>query len=162
MKKQTFSIQIIHYLALIIIWHYYNKMADDRLEKAMTNILKLTKSSCGNIQEINSHLKRLIQNLEMKQEDLITQTEFERNKLTDRLSNFDFVRSRAWKVIKQKGWDTLNQKELLSIASILASKCNISLDREAKRRKPILVKWFDENFDIIAPIFNCIQLEYEE
>lgn len=136
-------------------------MIDGRLEKSINHILTLTKNS-NNTQEINSHLKRLLQNLELKQENLITQTEFERNKLTDRLSNFDYARSAAWKIIKQKGWDNLNQKELLSIASILAEKCNLTLDREAKRRKPILVKWFDENLNVILPVVNFIQLEYED
>ena len=98
----------------------------------------------------------------MKKDEYYNPTEFERNKLTDRLSNFDYSRSPAWKIIKKKGWDNLNQRELLSIASILAEKCNITLDREAKRRKAILIKWFDENLSLLLPAIEFIRLEYDD
>ncbi|KAK8889745.1 hypothetical protein M9Y10_034499 [Tritrichomonas musculus] len=133
-----------------------------RLENALAQIKKVTENSGNSNQEIISHLSRLLQRLEMKNEELIKQTESERNKLTDRMSNFDFANSPAWMMIKKKGWDNLNHKELLSIASVIANKCNITLDREAKRRKPILVKWFDENLSAILPAVDFIQLEFHD
>ena len=136
-------------------------MSDPRLDKALTQILMLSKST-NNPQEIIANLRPLLQTLEMKKDEYYNPTEFERNKLTDRLSNFDYSRSPAWKIIKKKGWDNLNQRELLSIASILAEKCNITLDREAKRRKAILIKWFDENLSLLLPAIEFIRLEYDD
>jgi hypothetical protein len=53
----------------------------------------------------------------------------------------------------------LNQAELLSIAEVLAFRLNLKVDRGAKRRKEVLIKWYDENWDRIAPIWQQLALE---
>jgi hypothetical protein len=35
----------------------------------------------------------------------------------------------------------------------------ISIDREAKRRKEILVKWFDDHWVIVSVVLNQIRLK---
>ena len=56
-----------------------------RLENALAQIKKVTENSGNSNQEIISHLSRLLQRLEMKNEELIKHTESERTKLTDRM-----------------------------------------------------------------------------
>jgi hypothetical protein len=53
----------------------------------------------------------------------------------------------------------LNQTELLSIAQVLGWMLDIRVDREAKRRKEVLVKWFDEHWSAISDTVNLIRLE---
>lgn len=137
-------------------------MTDPRLREAMQNIQNIAEQDAAHQAEIIRNLDRLLKRLEMEEEDLSKQTQSERTKLSERLSDFDCENSQAWQLIKQKGWDELSQKILLSIASIIANKCQIGLDREAKRRKPILIKWFQENLKIISPAIDKIYLEYRD
>jgi hypothetical protein len=53
----------------------------------------------------------------------------------------------------------LSQDELVSIADLVARKANLRLDRDARRRKPVMLKWFDENWQIIQPLLSDIVLE---
>ncbi|OHT04139.1 hypothetical protein TRFO_06457 [Tritrichomonas foetus] len=46
------------------------------------------------------------------------------------------------------------QQQLLSLALIASKHLGISLDREASRRKIVLLKWFDENIDVIEPFLK--------
>lgn len=85
----------------------------------------------------------------------------ERNRIDERIKDFDYERSTAWFELQRRGWDRLNQAELLRIAQILGTKTGISIDREAKRRKGVLVKWFDENMDLLGPKMGFIKLIFD-
>ena len=97
-----------------------------------------------------------------------TQNESERKKIDERLRGFSLNESKAWKAICEKFGPNLNQSELLSIAEVLCSEVNhtqrntpLKVDREAKRRKEVLIKWFDENYPDIQPYLKTIVLEDE-
>jgi hypothetical protein len=49
--------------------------------------------------------------------------------------------------------------ELVSIGLLVADRLNITLDRDARRRKIVLLKWFDENWPLIEPLLPEIILE---
>jgi hypothetical protein len=83
----------------------------------------------------------------------------ERTRVASRLSGFDSARSFAWREFCARFGASLNQAELLSVAQVLASEAGVKVDREAKRRKEVLIKWFDENYLAIAPILPRIRLE---
>ena len=66
-------------------------------------------------------------------------------KLNDlRLRNFDKKNSRIVIYLK-KSFGKMNRDQLLSLAKITSNIINVNLDREARRRKKVLWKWFDEN-----------------
>ena len=88
-----------------------------------------------------------------------TQNEIERKRVDDRLRGFSLKDSIAWKAICERFGSDLNQTELLSMAEVIGHELHIKIDREAKRRKEVLIKWFDENFLIIKPILNIMVLE---
>ena len=67
--------------------------------------------------------------------------------------------SPIWKEITRRFGVNVKHAELVSIASVLANSANIRLDREAKRRKTVLVKWFEENFSAIQPFLDYVVLE---
>lgn len=85
--------------------------------------------------------------------------ELERKRVDARLNGFVYKESRAWHEITRHYGDGLNQAELLSLAEVLASQIGIKVDREAKRRKEVLIKWYDENIDTIVDIMPRIKLE---
>lgn len=44
--------------------------------------------------------------------------------------------------------------ELLSLATVLAYRANIKLDREAKRKNSVLIKWLEDNWTTIKPYLD--------
>jgi hypothetical protein len=49
--------------------------------------------------------------------------------------------------------------ELRSLAEVVGAEIGVKVDREAKRRKEVLIKWFDENYALMGPILARIQME---
>ena len=88
-----------------------------------------------------------------------SQTEAERRRVELRLSGFDGKNSDAWAEICDAFGPNLSQNELLCIAQVISFHAKLRLDREAKRRKEVLIKWFQENLPVIRPFFNRLVLE---
>lgn len=86
-------------------------------------------------------------------------TELERRKVDRRLEGFTPTTSRAWREICERYGSGLNQTELLSLAEVISIHLGLKVDRDAKRRKEVLIKWFDENFDQILPFLDHVILE---
>jgi hypothetical protein len=55
----------------------------------------------------------------------------------------------------------LKQEELVSIAELVAQRLRIKLDRDARRRKTVMIKWFDENWLFILPVLRFVVLDKE-
>lgn len=86
----------------------------------------------------------------------------DRRRVENRLRGFNPRDSAAWKAICGRFGPALNQSELLSIAEVIGAQVGIKIDREAKRRKEVLIKWYDENADALLPYINFIVLEDNE
>ena len=78
----------------------------------------------------------------------------ERKRIKKRIGNFDQNKSQAWKYLSLVYGPQIKQDELFTIAEFVSTQLQICIDRDAKRRKSILIKWFDENWTQIAPLFQ--------
>ena len=83
----------------------------------------------------------------------------EKLRISERLCGFNAKESDVVKAIYTKFGANVKQGELVNIAQVIASKVNIKLDRDAKRRKTVLLKWFSENWSKIQPYLKYIVLE---
>jgi hypothetical protein len=83
----------------------------------------------------------------------------EQDRIRRRLNGFNWKRSTVWHQLCNAYGPKLNQEELVSIADLVANHLNIKLDRDARRRKIVLLKWFDENWAAIQPLLHNIALE---
>ena len=147
----------------IILFAIHVMSSNNRLEESLAKIIALRQLHPEVVSDVKQNLIRLIYRLQNIEFDLDKQTTIERLKLLKRIQNrnSDVKSSAAFKKIQKLGWDKLNQKELRSIAQVLSKKSGISLDREAKRRREILLTWFDENYDQISEHMDRIVLEYD-
>lgn len=50
---------------------------------------------------------------------------------------------------------------LIQIANIVSNLINVKLERNYKRKKALIIKWFQENEELIIPIKNCLKIVYE-
>jgi hypothetical protein len=118
----------------------------------------------GNLAEVTMRLMHLAQqgaemSLYRPQPMQVIEGSKEKDRIAGRLGGFNAKDTPVWKEITQRFGNNIKQPELLSIAQVLASSADVKLDRDAKRRKTVLVKWFEENWERIAPYLDYVVLE---
>ena len=84
--------------------------------------------------------------------------EEERERVKRRISGFDWRQSIAWQELTAQFGAKLTHTELISVAELVSSHIRLKLDRDAKRRKTVLIKWFQEHWMSIYPILGMISL----
>lgn len=78
--------------------------------------------------------------------------ELERYRVNKRLGKFNYKNCSSYKILKEIFGPKRSKSELLSVATCLCLEIpNLKIDREAKRRKCVLIKWFHDNFAVIRP-----------
>lgn len=134
----------------------------ERLSISIKNVKELCARNDVNISDIKYRLSilwnTLINYSESNDDAKIQNLNYDRRKADSRLGDFDPKNSKIWKKICNKFSPNLSQNELVSLAEIIASNVKIKVDREARRRKEVLIKWFDENSEKIDPFINIIHL----
>ena len=79
------------------------------------------------------------------------QAEFEAKFVQEKMADFDPTNCEAWAKLTSRFGPKISQEELLSLAEVVSHQLNIELYREYKRRKNMLIKWFDEHCDQVWP-----------
>ena len=79
-------------------------------------------------------------------------------KVTKRLRYFDSNESPAFKKISNLFHSGIVRLELKRIAEILSENLGLTLDRDAKRDKRVLIKWFDENWSVLSKEIDKITI----
>ena len=85
-----------------------------------------------------------------KQQPFLSTQSAEVERVENRLAGFVPKDSHAWEVISNLYGSDVKQIHLRAIAEDIANHLAIRLDRDAKRRKTVLIKWFDENWDKVS------------
>jgi hypothetical protein len=80
-------------------------------------------------------------------------------RITSRLGAFNAKDTFVWREITRRFGSNVKQPELVSIATVLAQSTSIKLDRDAKRRKSVLIMWFQENWASVSPFLDYVVLE---
>jgi hypothetical protein len=137
-------------------------MSDHTVASAWSRLSALTKARPETVGPIRESLCLFLSQLRgpvPDQSSARLSTTAERQRVETRLMGFDVNRSPAWQDIRSRFGDSLNQAELLSLAEVIGTEIGVKVDREAKRRKEVLIKWFDENYPSIQNILAAIQME---
>lgn len=86
----------------------------------------------------------------------------EAKRIEERIGNFDPMNSAACIEIYFQFGKGVSQKHLTIIATNIVNNISgLSLDRDAKRRKGVLLKWFDENWETIKKCINDYKINDE-
>jgi hypothetical protein len=75
-----------------------------------------------------------------------------------RQGDFCAQESRALTLLRQKYPIDLSRRSLYSLATVMSTLANVRLERDFARRKELLIKWFDDNYEAIEPFFQFIEL----
>jgi hypothetical protein len=63
-------------------------------------------------------------------------------------------KSRTLGYFQQYHGFTPSRRVLLTIGAVLASATNVNVPRVARRKKTVLLQWFDEHYDAFRPLFD--------
>lgn len=89
-------------------------------------------------------------------------TLYDRKRAYERLGSFKWKESNEWKELTMIFGQELNLTQLLEIAKGISEITGVIIDRDAKRRKCILVKWFNENWITISPHLHKLAVSFTE
>ena len=122
-------------------------------------IMQFVNANSEHNEDVVMRLKRIKSEIDINQKQKYQAPIREQKKISQGLGEFDYKKSRAWKEIVDHNWESLSKGELLLIARVLSTYLHIPIGRESKRRKPVLVKWFDENLSKISEYLNVITIQ---
>jgi hypothetical protein len=75
------------------------------------------------------------------------------------LKDFDYQRSDVWRSITRKFSTGIRHRELCSVAHLVGRCCGIDgVPRDARRSFPVLIKWFQDNWDRIQSVWETLGL----
>lgn len=115
------------------------------------------------VDNIQPHVRNYFNKAKIEEKEraaaMIYDADAERNRISERISGFDPKNNIAWRTLTDRLGSNLTQRELLSIARLVSQEANIKLDRDARRRKIVLIKWFVENWKFVEPRLSDIVLE---
>ena len=114
--------------------------------------------------KLESELSTLVRLLNGTEVAVSRQTQSERIKITEKTQGFDWKSTAAAEYFEKKGWNNLQKIELGGIIEIVVRGMShvrpIKVDREVRRRKSVMLAWFDRNFEEIRPYLDNITLRY--
>jgi hypothetical protein len=73
-------------------------------------------------------------------------------------SDFSYEESRAYRTFESRDWHRLRLPEYVAIATILAQRTQLTIDRDSKRKKNVLFQWMEAHWDVLAPWVEVLQL----
>ncbi|OHT15332.1 hypothetical protein TRFO_42593 [Tritrichomonas foetus] len=140
-----------------------NHQGLEQINNAIHMILKISEQNASILPDLKLRTEQLLEifsGLNPKQHESKSEVQNEDRKKADiRLQGFNPLESQVWREICQKYGSSLSQNELLSLAEVIASHIGTRVDREAKRRKEVLIKWFDENSEKILAFLPYVIIE---
>ena len=87
----------------------------------------------------------------------------EAKRVAERLNGFNYETSETWRILKEKFSSGVTHSELKSVAFVLCQYAEgLALDRDATRDNRVLIKWFDEHWDIIKNLIDKVSLKDEK
>jgi hypothetical protein len=79
-------------------------------------------------------------------------------RVLQRTRGWTWQRSHAWAQLTLAYGPKVTQEELVSLAELISRQLRIRLDRDARRRKSVMIMWFEENWWQIWPWLRYLTL----
>jgi hypothetical protein len=133
-----------------------------RYQHARNHLVDLSGSDAAACPKIRAHLQQLLSNLACESSGASEALQLERSQIDSRIKDFDLLTSLPYQRFQERGWDAMKFPELVSVCEILAREAGVTIDREAKRRKTVLYKWLADNWAVLDPQIDCIELKFSD
>lgn len=149
-----------------------------KLRKSADGLLRVIKNNPEKNEAVITYLDELYNQIQTQMKDstaalqsddknLLNQMQFltggditgEKIRIALRLSGFDPKNSFVANEISRRFGPNIKQAELFNIAQCIADFAKITVDRDAKRKKSVLLKWFEEHWQKVSPYLDYVVLE---
>jgi hypothetical protein len=110
--------------------------------------------------KIQKEVARLLETLNEGSTGASEGQQQERHILEERLRGFVMEASRSYLFFQSRGWENCPFDNLKSIAEVFSRAANVPMDRDAKRRKPVLFRWFEDHWDELRPFAERLEIEW--
>jgi hypothetical protein len=137
------------------------RIGDRRFQEGVLRLLEIVKSKSGLEKEITDALADLGRHLAGEAFGVSEALRQEHLEIRDRVCGFQVTQSPAFRAFQDRQLTNRKFPEILSICEVLAEQANVTMDRESKRRKQLLFRWLDANWDRLAPCLDCMTLVLE-
>jgi hypothetical protein len=133
---------------------------DPRLEQATLRLLDVIKVKPAAAKEATSSLNETVRYLSGEVFGVSEAVEQEHHSIQCRVKCFDKTTSRAYREFEQRGLAKRKVVELVAICEVLSLAANVTMDRESKRRVPLMYQWLDKNWAQLEPSLRQVVLVY--
>jgi hypothetical protein len=133
---------------------------EPRFHHAKGLIAEISQANPDASGKIVHRLQEFLQVIGEGRSEASTAIQQEREAITNRMIGFDYVASEAYHEFDRRNWCKLKFPECVSLVSVLAANVGLTVDRESKRRKPVLFHWLQNHWDSIRPLLDQIELVY--
>jgi hypothetical protein len=134
--------------------------SEPRLDQAKVLITEISQSNPDALNKIVHRLQDFLQVIGEGRSGASTAIQQEREAIANRMVGFDYAKSEAYHEFDRREWSKLKFPECVSLATVLAEHIGLTIDREAKRRKPVLFHWLQNHWDSIRPLLDQIELRF--
>jgi hypothetical protein len=135
--------------------------AEARFGQAKGLITEISQSNPDASGKITHRLREFLQVIGEGRSGASAAIQQEREAIQTRLVGFDYLRCEAYLEFHRRDWLALKFPESVALVTILARRAGLSIDRESKRRKPLLFHWLHNHWDAIKPLLDQVELVYE-
>jgi hypothetical protein len=142
---------------------YPFRIQDPRPKTAISRLLELT-AATGKLQkDVADALQELSRHLAGDTYGGTESLQRERQTLQQRMEGFDRTRSPSYRAFHDRGLTERRFPEIVSICEVLVDDAGIvPMDRECKRRKPVLWAWLDSHWAQLEPRLCRIKLVFAD
>ena len=151
-RKQMIDREISNYFEKIEDSFITNPNNTEFIFEQLEFIEKYLSSNIPIIQAKNVNIKQFPILTSSRQ--LSAWTTPEKIRISKRVENWDPENSEAWRQLQSIYGDRIQLRFLREIAEQLSDQLKIYLDRDAKRRKIVLIKWFEEHWEELNPLLR--------
>ena len=132
----------------------------DSLERSIEKLKSLINKN--NKQKVDEQLENLVAHLQNPNGQ---QNQVVENDDDDDSIDFDFENCEAYKHINEKfnnNNSKIGHEFLTTIANEISKIADVKLKRNQKRKRSLLYKWFNDNWDKLKPVFDEVQIINDE
>lgn len=83
----------------------------------------------------------------------------EKERIMQKLAGFEYRSSMAWHTLMQLYGPDVKRSSLCEIAKFISRTQGLKMDRDSKRRKDVLIKWYHDNWASVFPMLPYIKIE---
>lgn len=130
-----------------------------RYQRAKSEMIRILSTDSGHRKEILRNLHELVAELKGERTDRHRKREEDRIRAEKAAKATDITNTTPHSYFQERGWSNWTKQDTLNALNIVSVYAQIRIDRQAKRSKYVLYQWMSDNWEVIRPILDRIDVQ---